>query len=158
MQQGAEAELKGEEGEWMKVEARGFEYIHYAKRVEAFNAEACAGIGVLYQTALHSSHASRTYLTDIKSTTTRSAHARRLLFQPLAEFTPLRRPAPIRYLPIPIAFVIASKWPGLCFDSVFGDNSIGFEFKISFFLIDFIIKRIIRADRFWCKSKRIFKN
>lgn len=35
---------------------------------------------------------------------------------------------------------------------------VGFEFKISFFSIDFIIKRIIRADRFWCKSKRIFKN
>lgn len=48
----------------------------------------CAGIGVLYQTALHGSHASRTYLTDIKSTTTRFAYARRLLF-PLVPTTPL---------------------------------------------------------------------
>lgn len=48
----------------------------------------CAGIGVLYQTALHGSHASRTYLTGIKSTTTRSAsYARRLLF-PLVPTTP----------------------------------------------------------------------
>lgn len=65
VQQGSAERVKRE-----VEEGRGRTEGHYAKRVEAFNAEACEYRRPLSsKRVLHGSHAPRTYLSDIKSTT-----------------------------------------------------------------------------------------
>lgn len=81
--------------------------IHYAKRVGTFNAEACEYRRPLSACrALHASHASRTYLANIKLTTRSIWLTTRTL---LSTFQLSRGylPFALGYLPIPIGFVIS---------------------------------------------------
>lgn len=155
VQQGAEAELKEEGGEWVKVEARGLEYIHYAKRVEAFNAEACKVRG--YRRPLSNGVARLACFKDISDGYQIDYYSIRLRPAPPL---PSRSNNPLAELP-PCATPLQSdiyrfqllSWLRLsgrdrhCVSTigvlVIGDN---FEFKINFLSIDFIFRRIIRAN------------